>query len=223
MVKRSTRQKYPREETTELANISLFPKASPTLPIPVLHECIKSAFERSKKTKTGEDSKIPKTTEELVELCINHLEERSDPVLGASFYTQFDSNEIFDMDAIPHEMQRQRMKIGLFYQYLIIEIMKASQENGNKNFIRFFDGRREEDVVADIKTPGFNKNLRLYMSVKKSIDTVGGQDIPGVIKRLEDAVKEEKNLTSPYLCVLAIATPIKGKILSLYKKQEYKK
>ena len=50
------------------------------------------------------------------------------------------------------------------------------------------------------------------MSVKKSADTVGGQDISGVIRRLEDVAKEEKNLNRPYLTVICIATPSKGKL-----------
>lgn len=68
------------------------------------------------------------------------------------------------------------------------------------------------DVITDIKTPGLASGLRLYISVKKSKDTVGGQDVLGVIRRLEAMAKSEKNLTSPYLCVLAVATPYKGRI-----------
>ncbi len=96
------------------------------------------------------------------------------------------------------------MNIGVFYQYLILELMRKRWP--------VFDGTREGDIVADIDTPSFERGLRLYMSVKKSKDTVGGQDIGGVIRRLENVAKEEKNLTSPYLCVVGVATPAKGKI-----------
>ena len=75
-----------------------------------------------------------------------------------------------------------------------------------------FDGYKEGDIIADIDTPSYDKGIRIYMSVKKSIDTVGGQDIAGVIKRLEDLAKEEKNLTRPYICVIAVATPSKGRL-----------
>ena len=59
----------------------------------------------------------------------------------------------------------------------------------------------------------------MYMSVKKSKDTVGGQDVPGVIHRLESIAKEEKNLTRPYLCIVCIATPSQGKLLSYSDRQ----
>jgi hypothetical protein len=58
--------------------------------------------------------------------------------------------------------------------------------------------------------------LRLYISVKKSKDTVGGQDIAGVFRRLESLGKEDKNLSRPYMGVFAIATPPKG-IITSYK------
>ena len=32
--------------------------------------------------------------------------------------------EVFELDTISHELQRQRMKIGVFNQFLIIELMK---------------------------------------------------------------------------------------------------
>lgn len=108
------------------------------------------------------------------------------------------------MDAVSHEMQRHRMTIGVFYQFLILELMR--------NRWPVFDGNHEGDIVADIDTPGFEEGLRLYISVKKSKDTVGGQDISGVIRRLESMAKEEKNLTRPYLCVVCVATPSGGKL-----------
>jgi hypothetical protein len=190
----------------------MYPKPFP-LPMEALHNAIKSAFARSLKTKKGNQKKIPDTPKKLVSLCLKHLKERTDPIVGTDFYSHINAEEIFDMDAISHEMQRQRMQIGVFYQYLIIALMEASRANGNEHIIRASDGSREGDVIADIKPPGCDTGLRLYMSVKKSADTVGGQDVEGVIKRLERVAKQEKNLTSPYLCVIAIATPAHGKIL----------
>jgi hypothetical protein len=46
---------------------------------------------------------------------------------------------------------------------------------------------------------------------------VGGQDVGGVIRRLETMALEDKNLTRPYLCVVCFATPQRGIILP-YKK-----
>ena len=63
---------------------------------------------------------------------------------------------------------------------------------------------REGDVVADLKTPGYKEGIRIYASVKKSADTVGGQDVPGVIKRLEAGAKAEKNLTPAHIYVFFV-------------------
>src|SRR5690606_26233304 len=131
--------------------------------------------------------------------CIEHLRTRSDPILSPMFVSQCNIEDIFELDAVSHEMQRHRMTIGIFYQYLLLELMRK------KWYV--FDSSREGDIVADIETPKFSQGIRLYMSVKKSKDTVGGQDIGGVIRRLESLAKEEKNLTRPYLCVLCVATP----------------
>jgi hypothetical protein len=188
------RQPYPREDGSLLAKQALFPKMNPPVPLPALQQAIERAFKRAKKRKTGDESAVPSSPEELVRICLKHIEEKADPVLGTSFYTQLDLTEIFEMDAIPHEMQRQRMKIGVFYQDLLIEPMREAIRNGNSNILQAFDDAREGDVVADMKTPGFDKNLRLYISVKKSSDTVGGQDVSGVIRRLESIIKSEKNL-----------------------------
>lgn len=208
-----TRQPYLRDSGSLLSLSSMYPKPSP-LPIEALDNAIKKAFERSLTTKKGNRRTVPDTPEKLVSLCLKHLKERTDPIVGTGFYSNISAEEIFDMDAISHEMQRQRMQIGVFYQYLIIELMEASRQNGNKHIIRVSDGSREGDVIADIKPLGCEPGLRLYMSVKKSADTVGGQDVEGVIKRLERIAKQEKNLTSPYLCVIAVATPPNGKIQS---------
>lgn len=197
-------QNYPRRPDY-LADDSLFPMPKKPVTIRQLEESIKSAFERCLKDKSGEATKLPQSPQELVNLCIKHLRERSDPVLSPSFLSQCGVEEIFELDAIAHEMQRQRMRIGVFYQYLVIELMRH-------RFPSVYDGKREGDVEADIDTPGFSKGLRLFMSVKKSSDTVGGQDVAGMIKRIEDMAIEDKNLTRPYLGVVCVATPVRGRI-----------
>ena len=106
------------------------------------------------------------------------------------------------------------MNMGVFYQYLTIELMRKSLKGEKCNIEAVWDGAREGDVVAEIKTPGFKPGIRIYTSIKKSSDTVGGQDVPGVIRRLESLAKEEKNITRPYLCVFCYATPPGGVIRS---------
>jgi hypothetical protein len=197
-------QQYPREDF--LAHPSLFPRPSTAISDAKLSAAIRSAFERSLKNKQGNITAPSQTPTELVSLCLQHLKERSDPILSPYFLSQCPLDEIFELDAIAHEMQRHRMRIGVFYQFLLIELMRA-------RFSNVVDGKREGDVEAEISTPGFTKGLRLYISVKKSADTVGGQDVAGVVRRLETGATEEKNLTRPYLCVVCFTTPHRGIIL----------
>lgn len=205
---RSSLQAYPRRQPDGyLADDSLFPFPLQSLTPKQLDDSITRAFGRSLKSKGGDAAKLPQTPKELVALCLKHLRERSDPVLSPFFFSQCKVEEIFELDAIAHEMQRQRMRIGMFYQFLVIELMRH-------RFPATLDGKKEGDVEADIETPSFSKGLRLYMSVKKSADTVGGQDVAGMIRRLEAMAAEDKNLTRPYLCVACIATPPRGKIQS---------
>ena len=209
-------QTYPRRPDDYLAADSLFPIPEKPISPTELDLSIRRAFERSLKVKSGETTRLPQRPDELVKLCIKHLKERSDPVLSPSFLSQCKVDEIFELDAISHEMQRQRMRIGVFYQYLVIELMRH-------RFPTVYDGKREGDVEADIDTPGFNRGLRLFMSVKKSSDTVGGQDVAGVFRRLEDMALEDKNLTRPYLGVVCVATPPRGQLQSYEKSRTIKR
>jgi hypothetical protein len=207
-------QPYPREGTTLLAAHSLFPKQNPPLNEEEILTAVTDAFSRVLKNKVGKQYPAISDTEGLVNLCIKHLKERNDPIFTPYFYSSCQVDEIFELDSISYEFQRQRMKIGVFYQFLIIELMRASSKKQNSNIESVFDGSREGDVVADMKTPNFDAGVRIYGSIKKSSDTVGGQDVEGVIKRLESVAKSEKNLTRPYLCVFCYATPPAGKIKS---------
>ena len=195
-------QPYPRRTGSYVADDNLFPQQNP-LNNSNLQTAIRAAFERCLRNKKGNMVSPHLTPEELVKICIRHLQERSDPILSPSFLGQCNLNEVFEMDAIAHEMQRHRMKIGNFYQFLVIELMRC-------RFSHVYDGKREGDVEAEIDTPIFKTGLRLYISVKKSSDTVGGQDIGGVFTRLETLAKQDKNLNRPYMGVVAIATPPKG-------------
>lgn len=197
-------QPYPREGTGLISANSLYPPKTPPLPDADIDLAIDLAFQRCSKNKRGDLKVVEKDPKKLVQLTLKHLKERSDPILSPYFLSLLDVENIFELDAVSYEMQRHRMTIGVFYQFLILELMRNSWP--------VFDASREGDVVADIDTPGFDKGIRLYISVKKSKDTVGGQDVGGVIRRLENEAKSEKNLSRPYLCVIGIATPSKGKL-----------
>jgi len=197
-------QPYPREGTSLLSSNDLYPPKQPPLNEADIDLAIDAAFQRCLTNKRGDLKNIETDPLKLVKLTLKHLKERSDPILSPYFLNLLDVENIFELDAISYEMQRHRMTIGIFYQFLILELMR-------KNW-PVFDASREGDIVADISTPGFEKGIRLYISIKKSKDTVGGQDVGGVIRRLENEAKAEKNLSRPYLCVIGIATPSKGKL-----------
>jgi len=199
-------QHYPRIEGLLLAKPELFPILTPPMSLSVIRDCIDKAFNRCTLKKSGKKRIIAETPQALVEMCIKHLRTRSDPIISPHFVSLCNIDNLFELDAVSHEMQRHRMTIGVFYQYLLLELMRKRWP--------VFDSSREGDIVADVDTPTFSEGLRLYISVKKSTDTVGGQDVPGVIRRIESVAKEEKNLTRPYLCVICIATPSKGKLIS---------
>lgn len=202
-------QNYELEEGSILLKHSLLPKLNPPLDNKEIRTAIEMAFERTRKTRKGNEGRVIDTPEGLVKTCLKHLKERHDPIIGASFFSTVGAKEVFEMDAISYEMQRYRMKIGQFYQYLILELMRAASKRQGSHIINAGDGKREGDVEADIRLSN-GKELRLYISVKKSGDTVGGQDLGDAIKRLEQVAKTDQNRTSAYLCVIAIANPDKG-------------
>lgn len=217
------RQPYPREKGGLVAANRLFPKLKPSLSDEDLKKATQIAFGRTLSDRVGAKRKLISTPEDLVKKCINHLMTRSGPIIGTYFYSECDIEDIFILDAIPHEMQRRRMDIGLFYQYLVVELMRFASVSKATHIEGVFDGTREGDVVADVKTPGLKAGLRIYGSVKKSSDTVGGQDVPGVIRRLESVAKAEKNITRPYICALIFATPTKGKIYDYQNSRKVRK
>ncbi len=199
-------QQYPRRDDF-LAADELFAPPRTALHPSRLSDAVKRAFERCLTDKTGTRITVHATPEELVERCIAHLTQRSDPILSPHFLAQCEIEEVFDLDAIAHEMQRHRMRIGLFYQYLLVELLRT-------RFRTVSDGKREGDVEFELTPPSFPRGVRIFMSVKKSSDTVGGQDVGGMIRRLESLALEDKNLTRPYLCVVCYATPSRGVITS---------
>lgn len=131
-------QPYPRRSGDFLANDQLFPKAPP-ISENNMEKAINLAFNRIITKKSGKIISPIIHPNELVDICLKHLKERSDPILSPYFLSQIDLNDIFIMDAVSHEMQRHRMKIGEFYQFLVIELMRIS-------FSNVYDGKREGDV-----------------------------------------------------------------------------
>jgi hypothetical protein len=214
-------QDYEREKTSLLLKQSLLPKLHPALDDESIRAAIEKAFERTRKTRRGNEGRVIDTPEDLVKTCLRHLKERNDPIIGASLFSSVGAKEVFETDAISHELQRYRMKIGQFYQYLILELMWAASKRQNSHIINAADGRREGDIQADVRLPN-GKELRLYISVKKSGDTVGGQDLGDAIKRLEQTAKEDQNRTSAYMCVMAIANAPKGRLADYGQSRQIK-
>ena len=64
-----------------LASPSLFPVLSPPIRLEDLDGAVDKAFDRCNRTKQGNKRKISDTPEKLVDLCIDHLRTRSDPIL----------------------------------------------------------------------------------------------------------------------------------------------
>jgi hypothetical protein len=165
-------QNYPRGDDY-LADGKIFPRPKGKITANQLSQAITRAFERCLKDKGGNVTELSQTPDELVEVCLQHLKQRSDPILSPYFLGQCEIEEIFELDAVAHEMQRHRMRIGVFYQFLLIELMRLRFKNVS-------DGKREGDAEAEVDTLGYDKGLRLFISVKKSSDTVGGQDVGGI-------------------------------------------
>lgn len=75
-------QTYPRQGEGLLAADALFPKCAPALDKNCLLAAIDTAFDRCLKNKQGMRRESHVTPEQLVEQCLVHLRERSDPILS---------------------------------------------------------------------------------------------------------------------------------------------
>ncbi len=212
--KKTNIQPYPRD-SEDRVDVSLFPRLKDPFDDTKIICAINTSFAFCLKNKKGDTKELSDSPEKLVHMCLQHLKERSDPILSSYFVGQLKAEQIFELDAVSHEMQRHRMSIGLFYQILLLELLKMRWPS-----VGAYD---ESDLVAEIDTPSFDKGLRLYMSIKKSADTVGGQDIGSAMARLESLPKNDKQLTRPYLCVFGIATPSRGRILPYLEDRKIKR
>lgn len=136
----ATLQQYPRKDGLLLAVNELFPVQRPPLDRHSIQACINLAYKRCLLKKSGSERKVPCTPEKLVETCLEHLRTRRDPILSPYFVSLCDPASLFELDAVSHEMQRHRMTIGVFYQYLLLELMRKKWP--------VFDGSREGDIIG---------------------------------------------------------------------------
>lgn len=217
---KSHREPYPRERGSLLAKHSLFPQLSPPMPEPQIISSARSAFKNASLTRSGDERDISSTPEELARAALRHLKERTDPIDGVAFFSSIRVQDVFQFDAIFHEMHRHKMQMGDFYHQFILELMNTSRILAHSFVQNANPGPREGDIIVDLKTPGFDRGLCVYASVKKSADTVGGQDFGDAVKRLETVAHEDQGRKRPHLCVFMIGNPIKG-ILRSYRDSRY--
>lgn len=217
---KSHRELYPRERGSLLAKHSLFPRLSPAMPAPQIVLSARAAFRKTGLTRSGEERGASSTPEELAQAALKHLKERTDPIDGVAFFSSIRVEDVFQFDAIFHEMHRHKMQMGDFYHQFILELMNASRTLANSPVESANPGPREGDIIVDLKTPGFYRGLCVYGSVKKSADTVGGQDFGAAVKRLEKVAHEDQGRKRPHLCAFMIGNPIRG-VLRSYKNSRY--
>ena len=99
-------------------------------------------------------------------------------------------------------LQKERMNSGWRYQFIAKDGASASQRFDLVSEL----GASEADFCVSIRTIKHNpESVSIYVSVKNRINTMGGQDWPKAIAALETVAKNDKNRTSPYLCVFGIA------------------
>ena len=99
-------------------------------------------------------------------------------------------------------LQKERMNSGWRYQFIAKD---------GASYSKRFDlvselGASEADFCVSIRTIKHKpESVSIYVSVKNRTNTMGGQDWPKAIAALETVAKNDKNRTSPYLCVFGIA------------------
>lgn len=215
IVRANRQQPYPRERGDLLAKKTLFPQPNPPMTDSQVASAAGIAFRECGLTRSGKVKDVPSSPEALVKVALSHLKERTDPIDGVAFFSSVEIEDIF-LDAIFHEMHRHKMQMGDYYHKFILELMKESRSLSKPNIQNANDGPREGDIIADVKTAGFSSGIRVYGSVKKSGDTVGGQDFSAALHRLERVAQEDQGRRRPYLCAFMIGNPIKG-ILRSYE------
>ena len=99
-------------------------------------------------------------------------------------------------------LQKERMNSGWRYQFIAKDGASTSQRFDLVSEL----GASEADFCVSIRTIKHKPDsVSIYVSVKNRINTMGGQDWPKAIAALETVAKNDKNRTSPYLCVFGIA------------------
>ena len=99
-------------------------------------------------------------------------------------------------------LQKERMNSGWRYQFIAKDGASCSKRFDLVSEL----GASEADFCVSIRTIQHKpESVSIYVSVKNRINTMGGQDWPKAIAALETVAKNDKNRTSPYLCVFGIA------------------
>jgi hypothetical protein len=116
-------------------------------------------------------------------------------------------------------LQKERMNSGWRYQFIAKDGASCSQRFDSVSEL----GASEADFCVSIKTVDRDpKHVSIYTSVKNRTNTMGGQDWPKAIAALETVAKNDKNRTSPYLCVFGIAMEKGGRLVKQEQKTKRK-
>jgi len=116
-------------------------------------------------------------------------------------------------------LQKERMNSGWRYQFIAKDGASCSQRFDSVSEL----GASEADFCVSIRTIRDKpESVSIYVSVKNRINTMGGQDWPKAIAALETVAKNDKNRTSPYLCVFGIAMEKGGRLVKQEQKTKRK-
>ena len=179
----SRRAYYPRERGALLAKHSLFPRMSPPMPESHVISAARAAFKKSSLTKSGEERDISSTPETLSKAALKHLKERTDPVDGVAFFSSVNVEDVFQFDAIFHEMHRHKMQMGDFYHQQTPSVGRISamrsgawseslmRTRGGKDPIcaRLLSGIRFEAFSAAIETADISVRIGRDDLIRKTV------------------------------------------------------
>jgi hypothetical protein len=116
-------------------------------------------------------------------------------------------------------LQKERMNSGWRYQFIAKDGASCSRRFNSVSEL----GASEADFCVLIGTVDRDpQHVSIYTSVKNRINTMGGQDWPKAIAALETVAKNDKNRTSPYLCVFGIAMEKGGRLVKQEQKTKRK-
>jgi hypothetical protein len=88
-------QPYPRVEDSLLAKPDLFPLPKSPMNVDAIAKCVDAAFARCNLKKSGKKRSLADSPEKLVNLCIEHLKTRSDPIISPYFVSFCNIEDLF--------------------------------------------------------------------------------------------------------------------------------